>query len=104
MYNGRKGSDCGSGSKFWDDLKMHTITKYKITVKLQMHKMSDDVVVGISRSIGFWSNHNHKFRVIYKAPINNNWKELDHSDDWDEICNKFDQYKQVLEWKQCLIK
>ena len=85
------------------DLCMKCVDKYGValtTIKLQEHRGGTKGVIGIARSKGWWSNHNHKYRVIWRHKQNSKWKELCHSDDLNVIKKKYEEYMDVIKWKE----
>ena len=92
---------CGSGNTWWKDLeKCDEYHSNYGTLILQEHKNDNGFINGV-RAIAPWSNHTHKYRIIYhdKYP-KSKWKELDHSDDKSDMNTKYDEYKKTIEWKR----
>lgn len=86
---------------WWKDLSINN--KYDGscgTLKLQEHTGGTKGVVGFARSIGWWSNHNDKYRIIWRHKPNANWKELYHSNDLNETRKKYNEYEDTIEWKK----
>ena len=74
------------------------------TIKLQEHAGGTEGLIGFVRSVGWWSNHNHKYRIIWKHKENCKWKELYHSDDFSVTTKKYNEYVEILKWKENIFK
>ena len=70
------------------------------SIKLQEHTGGTKGVIGFARSVGWWSNHNDKYRIIWKRKTYSKWKELYHCDNLNVMKRRYNDYVKVIQWRQ----
>ena len=84
---------------WWKNIKTYaTFDGEYCMIMLQEHTGGNTGVIGFVRSVQWLSNHNHKYRVVFRYK-KSNLKELYHSNDLNASNTKYFEYKQVIEWK-----